>query len=357
MRAPESSRRAPTQPPGAASTKRVKGVERYGGDGVGFVFSESDPYAGVDLDDCIDQKNELGRTAHEIVASFDTYTEVSPSGEGLHCILRGTVPTGARKQAVLDGQKVEVYSQGRFFCMTGASIANGMPIGDRQPQLNALCKRLAEAARKAKRHGGAPLREGEGRNNELIRLLGIEVAKSVTGEALARRAHELNGDGRFDPPLDDDEVESCLRHAGQWEPGAAAYHLTELGNAERFAAQHAGHARVPRGRACSPTTRAVASTSPTTPSWCAMPKRRCAASTARPPRTSTRRRARRSPPTRNAASPRRRSTPCWRWPQPRRHWRLTSAEFDADPELLNCTQWRGEPAQRRSACRTRPTTA
>ena len=75
----------------------------------------------------------------EIVEDLDTYTEVSPSGEGLHCILRGTVPAGARKQAVLDGQKVEVYSQGRFFCMTGASITNGTPIGDRQPQLEALC--------------------------------------------------------------------------------------------------------------------------------------------------------------------------------------------------------------------------
>ena len=31
-----------------------------GCNGVGFVFSKTDPYAGVDLDDCIDQDNPLG---------------------------------------------------------------------------------------------------------------------------------------------------------------------------------------------------------------------------------------------------------------------------------------------------------
>ena len=215
----------------------VTAVERHGCDGVGFVFSESDPYAGVDLDDCRDGDGTLSRVASEIVEALGTYTEVSPSGEGLHAILRGSMPVGARKQAVLDGQKVEVYSQGRFFCMTGASITDGTPIRDAQRQLEALCKRLAEAARKAKRNGGAKLHEGEGRNNELIRLLGAEVANGVTGEPLAHRAHELNSDGRFDPPLDDCEVESCLRHAGQWPTGETSllsHHLTDTGNAERL---------------------------------------------------------------------------------------------------------------------------
>ena len=60
----------------------MSAVERYGCDGVGFVFSETDPYAGVDLDDCMGQENELGPTAQAIVKDFDTYTEISPSGVG-----------------------------------------------------------------------------------------------------------------------------------------------------------------------------------------------------------------------------------------------------------------------------------
>jgi putative DNA primase/helicase len=88
-------------------------------DGVGFVFTREDPYAGVDLDDCFDDEGVLTGTAQDIVDLLATYAEVSPSGRGLHCILRGEVPAGARKQAVLAGQSVEVYSEGRFFCMTG----------------------------------------------------------------------------------------------------------------------------------------------------------------------------------------------------------------------------------------------
>lgn len=38
----------------------VAAAERHGCNGVGFVFSKTDPYAGVDLDDCIDQDNPLG---------------------------------------------------------------------------------------------------------------------------------------------------------------------------------------------------------------------------------------------------------------------------------------------------------
>ena len=90
-----------------------------GCDGVGFVFSRDDPYAGIDLDRCLDDHGALGSEAQDIVDALATYAEMSPSGHGLHCIVRGEVPAGARKQAVLAGQSVEVYSEGRFFCMTG----------------------------------------------------------------------------------------------------------------------------------------------------------------------------------------------------------------------------------------------
>lgn len=95
------------------------GVTRHSCDGLGFVFTREDPYVGVDLDHCIDEMGALGQKAQEIVAAFSTYTEVSPSGKGLHCILRGSVPSGAAHNAMLDGQPVEVYSEGRYFCMTG----------------------------------------------------------------------------------------------------------------------------------------------------------------------------------------------------------------------------------------------
>jgi putative DNA primase/helicase len=208
-------------------------TKRYGCNGVGFVFSAEDPYAGVDLDACIDQDDELTPMAREIIESLDSYTEVSPSGNGLHCIVRGKVPARARKQGVLDGQKVEIYSQARFFCSTGAAIANGTSIGDRQAELVELCKRLKDTTQ-ARDAESARLREGQGRNNELTRRLGLEVAKGVTGAELRQRAYKLND---FDPPLDEAEVEKILRSAEQWPTGKALslrQHRTDSGNAERL---------------------------------------------------------------------------------------------------------------------------
>jgi putative DNA primase/helicase len=82
-------------------------------DGVGFVFSSGDPYAGVDLDNCRNpETGELEEWAATIVQDFEGYTEASPSGKGVHIIVRGKAPNKRRKN-------VEAYSLERFFTMTG----------------------------------------------------------------------------------------------------------------------------------------------------------------------------------------------------------------------------------------------
>jgi putative DNA primase/helicase len=81
-------------------------------DGVGFVFSSADPFTGVDLDDCVDEDGEIALWAMEIVRYFDSYTELSATGTGLHIIVRGNVPN--RRKGDL-----EVYSSKRFFTVTG----------------------------------------------------------------------------------------------------------------------------------------------------------------------------------------------------------------------------------------------
>jgi len=81
-------------------------------DGVGFVFSSADPYTGIDLDDCVDADGEIAGWALEIVRYFDSYTELSATGTGLHVIVRGEVPNRRKGD-------VEVYSSKRFFTVTG----------------------------------------------------------------------------------------------------------------------------------------------------------------------------------------------------------------------------------------------
>lgn len=89
--------------------------------GIGFALCEG--WLGVDLDAVIDpETNELEPAAKEIVSRLNTYTEVSPSGTGLKCFLRGHVPESSKGTA--DGMDVEVYGTeelkgGRYFTVTG----------------------------------------------------------------------------------------------------------------------------------------------------------------------------------------------------------------------------------------------
>ncbi|MDP9475869.1 MAG: phage/plasmid primase, P4 family [Actinomycetota bacterium] len=127
-------------------------AERGGLAGVGFVFSEDDPYCGVDLDKCRDpETGELSEDAAEIVAALGSYSEASPSGTGVHVIVRGHVPAGGNRKGA-----VEMYDRGRFFTMTGETLDGATAeIGDRQGELEALHRWLFPP-RPAKGPGAAP---------------------------------------------------------------------------------------------------------------------------------------------------------------------------------------------------------
>jgi len=86
--------------------------------GLGFVFTESDTIAGVDLDDMRDpETGRLSDRAKEIIDRLESYTEVSPSGTGLHVLVHGFVPDGRSRN---DG--IELYDSGRFFTVTGQQL-------------------------------------------------------------------------------------------------------------------------------------------------------------------------------------------------------------------------------------------
>lgn len=112
-----------------------QGCQRFNLPGIGFVFSEHDPYAGVDLDGCYDPKTgKIEPWAEEIIRGLNSYTEVSPSGLGLKVFVRGRLP-GARRR---EGQ-IEMYDWGRFFTVTGAHLTTTpSAIQDRPEQLASL---------------------------------------------------------------------------------------------------------------------------------------------------------------------------------------------------------------------------
>lgn len=67
--------------------------------GVGFVFTDSDPYAGIDLD--VPEGAAPSEGQQRIYDAFKTYAEQSPSGRGLHIIAKGRVSAAAIRDMAL----------------------------------------------------------------------------------------------------------------------------------------------------------------------------------------------------------------------------------------------------------------
>jgi len=90
--------------------------------GVGYVFAEDDPYAGVDLDNCVDEATgEIKPWAVSILKRLDGYSETSPSGKGVKVFVRAS-KSGARCKARHQDGVVEMYDRERFFTITGQRL-------------------------------------------------------------------------------------------------------------------------------------------------------------------------------------------------------------------------------------------
>lgn len=98
----------------------VAAVGRWRCDGVGFVFGPDRAYTGLDLDHVI-VGGVLDPEYRWVVDEAGTYTEVSPSGDGLHLIFRGGKPQGAERsrRGQPGGRVVEMYDHDRYFTVTG----------------------------------------------------------------------------------------------------------------------------------------------------------------------------------------------------------------------------------------------
>lgn len=90
-------------------------------DGIGYVLGDGE--VGIDFDNHI-VEGEITDFAKGIIQRLDSYTEISPSGNGIHIIVVGKKPglrCEAKQEITPDGsrQKVEMYEKGRYFTVTG----------------------------------------------------------------------------------------------------------------------------------------------------------------------------------------------------------------------------------------------
>jgi hypothetical protein len=117
---PHTGRRASTTDPATWGSYEEAGARatRDGLAGVGFVFRADGGLVGVDLDGCRDAASgALVPWAADFIRRLESYTEVSPSGTGVHVLVRGALPAGRRRKG-----SVEMYDRARFFTVTGKRL-------------------------------------------------------------------------------------------------------------------------------------------------------------------------------------------------------------------------------------------
>lgn len=116
---------------------------------LGFILTESDPFTCIDLD-VKDASTHPGKPEVwaspddfdryiQIVKTFNTYTERSRSGKGLHLWALGNIGRGYRRGGV------EVYSQERFIICTG-DVWIPQPVMDRQSVLSMMITQMRAQA-------------------------------------------------------------------------------------------------------------------------------------------------------------------------------------------------------------------
>ncbi|QRF76208.1 hypothetical protein Thermo_01725 [Thermoplasmatales archaeon] len=106
----------------ALESARIKNI------GIGFVLTEDLALTGLDPDHVIVDGN-LVEWASELVDLLDSYTEKSPSGEGLRILVHSKegIPKEFSNSTKVGDGKLEMWSSGRYLTITG-DVLNNSPI-------------------------------------------------------------------------------------------------------------------------------------------------------------------------------------------------------------------------------------
>jgi len=115
--------------------------------GAGFAFLPGDGLIGIDLDGMIDaDTGEICERGAGIIEACASYTELSPSGRGVHIIVAGETETFKSNAA-----GIEVFCGRQFFTFTGRHYA-GTP-ADVQPIAPEVLRRLRATVEQARQVG------------------------------------------------------------------------------------------------------------------------------------------------------------------------------------------------------------
>lgn len=134
----------------------VAAVGRGDYDGLGFAFLPDDGLIGIDLDGMVDPASgELNERCQSIIDACDSYTELSPSGKGVHIFCHVEHAEGLKSFKSND-VGVECFVGAQFFTFTGRWWSESpKSVGEIPPRTLARLKKTVEAAKAKRAAAGA----------------------------------------------------------------------------------------------------------------------------------------------------------------------------------------------------------
>lgn len=185
----------------------------------GLAFEITEPWTGIDLDDCIDD-NGLKSWAFEILCRFDGigFAEISPSQTGIKILTRARKPAESRSRHKFDEGSIEVYDNRRFWTITG-DLYNGQDeINDGQAAIDWLCEKFLSKEKKASEPVVLPIipRQNISMLEKRVDKYMSTISQAAEGErnqaafSMAGHLRKIDHDGQR---LTEDQVLSYVR---QW---------------------------------------------------------------------------------------------------------------------------------------------
>lgn len=146
---PNGYKAKPTDPKTWTTYNKAKDAMETGKfDGIGYALTADEGYICIDLDHCVNpETRKIDPWAMDIIGIVEeaggTYSEVSPSGTGIHLWGRGKLPDNKSgiHQTMKNGHDVEMYTNAHYMTVTGEP-RNDTALKDIQPAIDKILTML-----------------------------------------------------------------------------------------------------------------------------------------------------------------------------------------------------------------------
>lgn len=230
-------------------------LKKYPSKYTGLGFHARDGIVAVDIDNCFDEEGFYNEMAKDIVDTLDTYTERSPSGNGLRLFLKSNNPPNVKTYENSIG--LEIFSNSNFFTTVTGNVEHYMEVEERTEALDHIIEKYLKSKKEGQTSGTklykveGKIYEGEGRDNNLTSTVGKFISTGTTDYEDLISMALAHTNNRHIPPLEDKDVERIVNSVlnkhiknNQMDyalsknttelPAQKLFSLDDIGNGERL---------------------------------------------------------------------------------------------------------------------------